>query len=79
MDARLDDLINRFIWAQNYVIKFITIELTIDLPKIPIAGHVCRKPKNQEKLVMAGVEVFPHLSPRKGLNPSAGTLLWLQA
>jgi hypothetical protein len=38
----------------------LAVEIGIDLPKHPLAGHICLRPENCRKLSAANVRVFPH-------------------
>jgi hypothetical protein len=60
MDSRLKSLIDLFIEGQHHVIRVLTVEIGIDLPQHPLAGHLCLRPENRRKLIAANVQVFPH-------------------
>jgi hypothetical protein len=50
MDIRLKMLIDQFIEAQHFVMRFMAIEIGIDLPQHPLSGHLCLRPENRQKL-----------------------------
>jgi hypothetical protein len=60
MDNRLKSLIDKFIEAQYLVMHVLIVELGIDLPHHPLAGHLCLRPENRQKLMAAKVNVIPH-------------------